>query len=354
MDVIDKLLTRQVKANKTPSIQYLYFDQNSIIKSFQTGVSDFEKKIEVDSSTTYNVFSVTKTFTALAILQLFEKGIIEISSPVSQYLPEFSYGSEITIEQLLSHMAGLPNPIPLSWIHLDFEHEGFDRNGFFTSVFEKHKKIKSKPNEKFAYSNLGYVILGQLIEKVSGKTYEEYVTTHIIRRLPIKPDDMSFEIIGKERHATGYHKKVSFSNLLLGFFMDKSKYMNATEGRWCAFKNFYVNGASYGGLIGKPMAFVSYLQELLKTDNGLISDVYKQMLFKENKTNKCKNTGMCLSWFSGELEGNKYFAHAGGGGGYYCEIRIYPYLKKGSVIFFNRTGLSDKRFLDKVDSCFMN
>jgi len=58
---------------------------------------------------------------------------------------------------------------------------------------------------------------------------------------------------------------------------------------------------------------------------------------------------MCLSWFAGELSGKKYFAHAGGGGGYYCEIRIYPEIKMGSVVFFNRTGMSDERYLDKLD-----
>lgn len=55
-----------------------------------------------------------------------------------------------------------------------------------------------------------------------------------------------------------------------------------------------------------------------------------------------------------ELNGNRYFAHAGGGGGYYCEIRIYPDIKKGSVIFFNRTGMSDERFLDKTDKFLIN
>jgi hypothetical protein len=78
------------------------------------------------------------------------------------------------------------------------------------------------------------------------------------------------------------------------------------------------------------------------------------MLFQENKTNKNKNTGMCMSWFSGELNSVKYFAHAGGGGGYYCEIRIYPHIKMGSVIFFNRTGMSDERYLDKVDRFYIN
>jgi len=124
--------------------------------------------------------------------------------------------------------------------------------------------------------------------------------------------------------------------------------MEKGEGKWCPFKTFYVNGAPYGGLIGKPTAFVAYIQALLKDDNTLISNEYKQMLFQENR-----NTGMCLSWFVGELDGKKYFAHAGGGGGYYCEIRIYPEINTGSVIFFNRTGMSDERYLDKLDKFYI-
>jgi hypothetical protein len=57
---------------------------------------------------------------------------------------------------------------------------------------------------------------------------------------------------------------------------------------------------------------------------------------------------MCLSWFKGDLQGNTYFAHAGGGF-YYCEIRLYPDLGTGSVIMFNRSGMRDVRFLDNVD-----
>ncbi len=354
MNKIDKLLIDQVKSNKTPSVQYLHFNQDSIIRSFQIGFADISTKKEVNLSTTYHGFSVTKTFTALAIMQLFEKGIIDINKPTHEYLPEFPYGKEVTVKQLLNHSGGIPNPIPLDWIHLDSEHKIFDSDTFFKLIFKKNSKTRFQPNDKFQYSNLGYVILGQLIEKVSGITYEEYITENIINKLPINPADLTFEVVNYEIHAVGYHKRMSFSNLILGFFLDKSKFMGKVTGKWRSFKNFYVNGPSYGGLIGTPTAFVTYLQELLKKDNCLISDEYKQMLFQENITNKDENTGMCLSWFCGELDGTKYFAHAGGGGGYYCEIRIYPDLKKGSVVFFNRTGMSDERFLDKLDIISIN
>lgn len=353
MKTLEQVLADVVEKSRTPSVQYYLFDQKDILKSFHLGFANIARRQEVDSNATYNAFSVTKTFTALAILQLAEQGRVNISDPMIRYLPVFPFGSEITVKQVLSHSAGIPNPVPLSWIHLDTEHKTFDRNSFFESAYAKSSKVKFRPNEKFAYSNLGYVLLGQLIEHITGKTYEEYVTENILRKLSLNANDLSFLNTDSFGHATGYHKRMSVSNIVLGFFIDKSKFMGEAEGRWKPFKTFYVNGASYGGLIGKPASFVKYIQELLKDDGSLISAEYRQLLFQENRTNDGRNTGMCLSWFSGQLDGNIYFAHAGGGGGYYCEIRIYSGLKIGSVVFFNRTGMSDERYLDKLDRFYL-
>jgi D-alanyl-D-alanine carboxypeptidase len=354
MHEIDKILIKQAGENDTPSVQYTIFDKDSVIHRFQCGFADIKNQKASAENTTYNVFSVTKTFTALSVLQLAEKKKLDIEQSVKKYLPGFPYSSGITIRQLMMHSAGIPNPIPLSWIHLAGEHESFDRNNFFNQIFTKHKKIKSKPNEKYAYSNLGYVLLGQIIEKVSGLSYEAYIQANILNPLDLKPNELGFTIAGIHQHAKGYHKKYSFSNLILGLLIDKSKYMDTTEGKWKSFKDNYVNGISYGGLIGTSDAFVKYIQELLKPNCKLITDDYKKMLFTENYTNNNKPTGMCLSWFSGQLNGKQYFTHAGGGGGYYCEIRIYPEAGIGSVIMFNRTGMTDERFLDKLDKYIIN
>jgi D-alanyl-D-alanine carboxypeptidase len=179
-----------------------------------------------------------------------------------------------------------------------------------------------------------------------------YVGENVIKKMSIDNNDLGFEINNISNHAKGYHKKSSFTNLLLGFFLDKSKFMGKAEGKWMPFNNFYVNGISYGGLIGKPSAFVKYIQVLMRPNNEVISDDLKTILFQENFTNKKQSTGMCLSWFKGNLNGHTYYTHAGGGGGYYCEIRIYPKNHLGSVVFFNRTGMRDERFLDKVDEIY--
>lgn len=351
---VDDFLNAQIKDQKTPSVQYLIFDKDSIIYKYRKGLADIKNSRETADKTTYKAFSVTKTFTALAILQLAEKNKLNIEDPVKKYLPAFPYPSSITAKQLLSHSAGIPNPIPLNWIHLAEEENSFNRNTFFSEIFRKNKKLKAEPNEKFSYSNLNYVLLGQLIEKITGIEYEAYIRNNIIKPLNLKPEDLDFTVQNIEKHAKGYFKRFSFMNLLLGFFIDKTKYLDQAEGSWIALKNNYVNGAPYGGLLGTADAFVKYIQELLKDDCLLISDYHKQLLFTENYTRSNKATGMCLSWFSGHLYGKQYFAHAGGGGGYYAEIRIYPQLKLGSVIMFNRTGISDERFLDKTDIYFID
>lgn len=347
MNSVEKILIRQVADHNTPSIQYLLFDKDRILHKLQHGLADIKKDRRVDDATTYHLFSITKTITALSIMQLAEKGSLDIQRPVIFYLPEFPYGSATTVKQLLTHTAGIPNPIPLSWIHSEDEHEGFAANPYFGRIFEKHRKAASKPNERFAYSNLGYFVLGQLIEKLSNQKYEDYVTDNIIKRLKMSSSQLSFKIVGQ--HATGYNRRLGLADLVIGLFVDKSKYMKQAEGRWRPYHNFYPNGVAFAGLMGTPVGLASYLQELLKPDCRLISSRYKQLLFQENSTNDDRPTGMCLSWFKGSLNGNTYFAHAGGGGGYYCEIRLYPAVGLGSVIVFNRTGMSDERFLDRVD-----
>jgi D-alanyl-D-alanine carboxypeptidase len=346
---VNTVLTRLVEQGKTPSVQYAFFTRNAIIHCFKTGLADILHHKEVTAATTYNIYSITKTFTALALLQLAEHKLINIEKPVKNYLPQFPYLPQITIKQLLSHSAGIPNPIPLSWIHLTEEHDRFDRNSFFNQIFSKHPLTKRKPNEKFAYSNLGYVLLGQLIENVTGLSYEAYIQENILNLLGIHSNDLSFTIADTALQAKGYHRKNSYSYFLLGFFLNKQKFIDRTEGAWKSFRYNYVNGPSYGGLIGTADALIKYLQELLKPDSVLISDAYKKMLFTENYTTGNKPTGMCLSWFKGELNGHTYYTHAGGGGGYYCEMRLYPEKETGSVLMFNRTGMTDERFLSKLD-----
>ncbi|NOS83878.1 MAG: beta-lactamase family protein [Ignavibacteria bacterium] len=354
MKEIDKILGAEIAGNKSPSVQYLIFKKDGIIYKYSGGLADIENKITVSEHSAYNLFSITKTFTALAVLQLQEQGKLDINEPASKYLQNFTYGKNITIKHLLNHSAGIPNPIPLSWIHTANRHDSFNRDEFFDKVMRKHNEADFSPNEEFSYSNLGYVLLGRIIEKVSGLQYEQYVEQNIIQKVGIGSDELSFTIVHPKQQTAGYIKKWSLLNILLGFFIDKSEFMSDSHGAWKPFNNYYVNGPYYGGLIGTSGALMKYLQSLMADNSVLLGNESKRLLFTENFTNDGEASGMCLSWFTGILNGVKYFSHAGGGGGYYCEIRLYPDAGTASMIIFNRTGISDERYLDKVDTYIIN
>jgi D-alanyl-D-alanine carboxypeptidase len=113
MNNVESTLTNAITKGETPSVQYHFFDEHQILDSFRRGYANIARAMEVDHNTTYHAFSVTKTFTALAVVQLAEKGVLHLDHPVERNLPQFPYGHEITIRQLLAHTAGIPNPIPL-------------------------------------------------------------------------------------------------------------------------------------------------------------------------------------------------------------------------------------------------
>lgn len=352
MNNINRFLKDQVDHHQTPSIQYAFFDTGKVIYELHYGFKNLKSKEPVEASTHFHLFSITKTFTALAVLQLVEGGKIVLNKPASAYLPGFPYPNTITVEQLLSHTAGIPNPLPLKWIHLAEEHPGFKRDPFFAEVFKAHPKLDFEPGTKFKYSNLGYVLLGQLVEAVSGQPFEDYVKEHIVEQGGIDPSGLSFHL-NPSSHAVGYHKWWSLSNALFGFLIDKAKFMGGREGKWKPFNLFYNNGTAYGGLFGSASGLIQYAQNLLKPNSVLLNDQYKEILLTERAVRN-KPTGMSLSWFTGNLKGNKYFAHAGGGGGYYCELRVYPELGVGSVLLYNRSGMRDERILDRADHFFIS
>ena len=190
----ERILDSLLNSYKTPSVHYIHFTSQNVLYEYRHGFANLKNKINIGDRSVFHAYSVTKTFTALAILQLAQEGKLNIEKHVRSYWPEFPYPGDITIHQLLSHTAGIPNPIPLRWIHLADEHSALDKDSFFKTIFDKYKRVKTKPNEKFFYSNLGYVLLGQLIERISGKKDEQFITDNIISKLGLLPGELGFTI----------------------------------------------------------------------------------------------------------------------------------------------------------------
>jgi CubicO group peptidase (beta-lactamase class C family) len=343
-------LLNTLSSSIEPGIQYIILNQHKTIFEKTVGLSDIKQNISLKSQHTMSVFSMTKVLTAIAILQLIEKEKINLDDKITKYL-NHPYNQNITIRHLLNHTSGIPNPIPLKWVHLVKNHNNFREKQELDKVLKDNSHVDFEAGSKYGYSNIGYWLLGKIIEKVSKEEYATYVTNNIFKPLNLTSNEIGFEIENESNHAKGYLKKWSFMNLLGRFFIDNNVLGNY-ENSWLHIKNVYMNGISYGGAIGTAKAFGTLLQDLLQDKSKLLNNQTKQLLYQEQNIEKKEKIMMTLGWHIKYINDIQYFYKEGGGAGFHCEMRIYPKLKLASVLITNKTSFDTNKHLSNLDKIF--
>lgn len=144
------------------------------------GMANAEHQIPNTPSTVFRIGSITKQFTAVAILQLQESGKLNVHDPIANYLPDYPCGDRITIHHLLSHTAGIPSVTRLPNIA---EIQRHPTEPIQVMRYFKHLPLEFAPGTDCHYSNSGYIVLGAIIEAVTGKSYESYVQEHFLTPL---------------------------------------------------------------------------------------------------------------------------------------------------------------------------
>jgi D-alanyl-D-alanine carboxypeptidase len=197
---------RQIRSNAAPGVQYVVVSREGAIFAQAVGWADIAEQRRLLLETTMMIYSMTKTITAAAVLQLVEQGKISLGASVKIYLPDIPYGERLTIRHLLAQTSGTPNAIPLRWVHLPEEHPAFDERATFRKILAENARSKFTPGEKFAYSNIAYWLLGQVIERVTGGSYRDYIVQNVFRRLNLRPVDVV--IPSRENHSKGIPAEV--------------------------------------------------------------------------------------------------------------------------------------------------
>jgi D-alanyl-D-alanine carboxypeptidase len=341
-----------VAGSQVPGLQYVVVSADDVQLDFAGGWADIGQQRPMTNDTTMMAFSMTKTFTAAAVLQLVERGVIGLDDELDQYVSSAPYGGQgITIRQLLSHTAGLPNPIPLRWVHLAEEEDSFDEAAALEAVMTGNPRLDASPGEKYAYTNIGYWLLGKVIEAATGESYAEYVRSNIL--VPLGVDtQMAIGIPDPTNHASGYLARYSFTNLLKGFMTD-GKFWGEYEGDWLRIKNHHLNGPAFGGLVGNARSFGRFLQDQLSAESALFSADTKDLLQAAQTTAAGAAVPMTLGWHVGQVNGEPYLFKEGGGGGFHAEMRIYPERGIGSVVMVSSTDFDSTGFLNRVDQPFL-
>jgi CubicO group peptidase (beta-lactamase class C family) len=349
---VDAFLT-QYTGSEVPGLHYIVLDADKTLFEFAGGWADIQNQTPMTLDTTLMGYSMTKTFTAVAVLQLVEDGKIGLDDEIDDYITDSPYsGQHITVRQLLVHTAGIPNPIPLRWAHLVDESASFDEKSALAQVLQGNDRLKSEPGAKYAYSNIGYWLLGSIIEQASGQSYTEYVKSNILQPLDTPSGEMGFDISAQSQHANGYLAKYSLTNFIKGFVLD-SKFWDGYEGNWLRLENHYLNGPSFGGLVGTGRSFALFLQDQLNPQSVLLEAESRRLLETQQTSAGNKPIPMTLGWHVGEANGLVYYFKEGGGGGFQSEMRIYPTKGIASVVMVNRTNFNSTQFLNRLDAVFL-
>ncbi|HPH22627.1 MAG TPA: serine hydrolase domain-containing protein, partial [Chitinophagaceae bacterium] len=208
--IIDSVVNNLFKSERFNG-NILVAEKGNVLYNKSFGIANESTKELLNESSIFELASVSKQFTAMAIVILKEKGKLSYEDKISTFLPQLSNYKNVTIKHLLNHTGGLPD-------YMDLMDSLFDKRKIATNkdivdLFAKHNpKILFEPNTKWEYSNTGYAFLASIIEKVSGLSYGDYLQKAIF-----KPLEMNNTFVYTRRFAP---KKIS--NYAFGYIYSDS------------------------------------------------------------------------------------------------------------------------------------
>lgn len=331
-------------AVKVPGLALVVVSPDRVEAAEAWGQADLASGLAMQPQTVCNWFSMTKPVTATAVMQLADRGLVDLDRSVRDYYPGFSVAGPrsrsraATVRHLLSHSSGLTNPIPTRWIHLA-DDAGPDRHDFVRSVLKRHSRLRFDPGSDAKYSNLGYLVLGEVIEVAAGQPYESYVEQNVLRPLNMEHTGFSANQ-GGEPWATPYQRRRSVLNALLPVLVPRAV-IGRNHGRFRALRHFHLDGASYGGLIGPATDAARFVQAHLA--DGILDDT---RILSAESTRAMRTIQACgkgieagIGWYrrGGGQGGPDFVEHLGGGAGFWNCMRLYPGYNVGLVMMGNAT-----------------
>jgi CubicO group peptidase (beta-lactamase class C family) len=267
------------------------------------GLADVEHAIPVSLETKFNIASITKPFTAAAIVKLQEEGRLSLDDPLSKYIPDYPRGNEIKIRHLLTHTSGIPEKLagPATLATAFFPAS----QPYLIALF-KYQPLDFDPGSQYAYSNSGYYLLGYIIEKVTGQSYLDYLRSTF------------FKPLGMEH--TGIYAPGQSGKAMPYWYADGS-----LRG---------LQKAREGARVGANGVLDSTVEDLYRWSEGymnarILSPAGVQAAWTPSIQGNTASSyeriaGYGYGWSIGRLRGVRQVSHTGGSGGYCSALYIYP------------------------------
>ena len=315
----EPFLDDYIKENKIPGIGIGIVSNGEIIYAKTFGLKNLDTKEPLSIHSLFHQASIAKVFVGTAIMQLVELGKINLDDRITQHLPYFTLGDiryiDITIRQMVSHTSGMPDVMDYQWDNPSFDARALERNT--KSLVDK--KMIADPGELYRYSNIAFDVLGDLIAKVSGMTFEDYIRTKIFEPLKMSNTTLNKQEAQKDLLSSPhvfddnsdgpkvssifpYNRMHAPSSTLLSNIEDMC--------RWI------LGNLNKGELEGKRILKTSSYDTLWKLANE-----------------SSKQVG--ISWFIGHLNKHQTIYHTGADIGYHSYLLLIPEKKLGIIVCSN-------------------
>jgi CubicO group peptidase (beta-lactamase class C family) len=202
---LQKLIEAHAKAENIPGIAYGIVVDNELVLASATGFMNIENNTLATPMSSFRIASMTKSFTAMAIMKLRDEGKLQLSDPASNYIPEMAnleYLTEdapiIDIENLLTMTAGFPEDNPWG------DRQLHESDTMLLDLIGDGVSFSNASSYEFEYSNTGYALLGHIISRVSGMTYQDYINLNILKPLGMGQTYWEYDNVPKEQLVLGY------------------------------------------------------------------------------------------------------------------------------------------------------
>ncbi|MFN1216519.1 serine hydrolase domain-containing protein [Chryseobacterium kwangjuense] len=201
---IDSLILTGFGNTNEPGGAFLATKKGKVIYRKAFGKANLELDVNMTPDNVFQIGSMTKQFTAVAILMLEQQGKLNVNDPVSKYIKDYPSGDKITIHHLLTHTSGIKDFTKMKAL------SGIAQKEMKPEMmvdFFKNEPVDFAPGEKFEYNNSGYVVLGYIIELVSGQTYEDFIKKNIFEKAGMSHSYYATDRLLIPKRAYGYHQK---------------------------------------------------------------------------------------------------------------------------------------------------
>jgi len=283
---VDRLLSSAFPQDG-PGAAVIAVREGSVVLRKGYGLANLELRVPVEPWMIFKVASITKEFTAALVLQLVEEGVLSLADEITKFLPDYPVqGHRVTVEHLLTHTSGIPTfqQVPGFQDHVRLDHTVAETMAIFAN-----EPFEFSPGERYSYSSSGYIVLGAILEEVTGKRYEDLLRERI------------FGVIGMNSAQLNSHDRI-IPGRVSGYTVDHGTVVNMP----------IVSGTmafSSGGLM------VS-VDDLAKWDEALYGDRLltegtKETMWSSHVLPTGRSTGYGLGWMVTEFLGHRVLMHDG-------------------------------------------